>query len=256
MRNNIKMDVYRLCKSKSFYITLAIFLTVLITVLWGVSETGSTGGTATFGANTVQITGFSMIQTIQLFTGSGLLIMIAGVFAVVFYDEEQHSGFDKNIYALQIKKWKVCVGRWLIGVIFISVFFLSIILGVLITSSIVGIPLENEGVLETILFIVEMIFMNTVYLSVATLLVNITKGKTIAIVIIFILTSGMIDNVIASILDYFNLFDWTKVSPFINMIMLPPSYDATLTIRALALNASLLAVCWGIHIAYLRKRDV
>lgn len=256
MRNNIKMDVYRLFKSKSFYITLAIFLTMLITMLWGVSDTGSTGGTATFGANEVQITGFSVIQTIQLFTGSGMLIMIIGVFTVVFYDEEQHSGFDKNIYALQTKKWKVCVGRWLIGVILLTVCFLSIIIGVLITSGIVGIPLENEGLLDAILFIVEMIFMNSVYLSVATLLVNLTKGKTIAIVIIFILTSGMIDNVIASILDYVNLFDWTKVSPFINMIILPPSFDTTLTIRALALNASLLALCWGIHMAYLRKRDV
>ena len=80
MLNLIKMNLYRLFKTRVFYVML--LTTVILTGLLAGMETESA---STFG------------EFYASFASSGYVLIMVGVFAIVFSEEERKSGFLKNL---------------------------------------------------------------------------------------------------------------------------------------------------------------
>ena len=78
--NLIKMNLYRLFKTRVFYVML--LTTVILTGLLAGMETESA---STFG------------EFYASFASSGYVLIMVGVFAIVFSEEERKSGFLKNL---------------------------------------------------------------------------------------------------------------------------------------------------------------
>ena len=98
MLNLIKMNISRLFRTKALYTTMIIefVLFFLITMVGGEG---------------------SVVEMAGEFLGSGLVLMLVGIFATVYSDEERKSGFLKNLGSSNGRKRLIFVSK--IPVIFL-----------------------------------------------------------------------------------------------------------------------------------------
>lgn len=87
--NNLKMDLYRMVRQKSFYACLTILLILFNT------------------ANK------SAADFLYFFPNVILLPLAVLLFLALFVNEEMTSGFIKHVYPLYQKKWVMLIERWL-----------------------------------------------------------------------------------------------------------------------------------------------
>ena len=98
MLNLIKMNISRLFRTKALYTTMIIEVVLFFLI-------------------TMVVGGGSVVEMAGEFLGSGLVLMLVGIFATVYSDEERKSGFLKNLGSSKGRKRLIFVSK--IPVIFL-----------------------------------------------------------------------------------------------------------------------------------------
>lgn len=128
MLNNLKMDLYRMVRQKSFYISMGL---MLLFYFWLLNAEGIRNDTlfATFDYQKNTIVDF-----LYYFPKSTFYMIACLVFTSLFVHEEYASGFVKNIYPMQQKKWKLLIERWIFSILVCLIFWMSVVVLAAITN--------------------------------------------------------------------------------------------------------------------------
>ena len=106
MWNNLKMDLYRMVRQKSFYISMTV---MLLLYLWLTTAVGLQNNTpfATFhqGKDT-------LVDFLYYFPKSSFYQIAVLIFLSLFFCEEYASGFVKNIYPMMHRKELLLLERF------------------------------------------------------------------------------------------------------------------------------------------------
>ena len=166
MLNLIKMNLYRLFKTRVFYVML--LTTVILTGLLAGMETESA---STFG------------EFYASFASSGYVLIMVGVFAIVFSEEERKSGFLKNLLTPRSGKKNIFLAK--IPVVFLYSLFMF--LGELVASwlgSLFWAPGMHFGSIGSFIsFITFEVILHTVFGIAMMALYEITRNTIIPTII-------------------------------------------------------------------------
>ena len=195
MLNIFKLDMYRILRSKMFYICIITMNLVSGTMIFfGVIPSFS----AVMGSGATDMTGSMM--------GIGMAFMIIGIFFALFICGEFTTGFAKNIFARHSNPIRYIVGKLLsltvTGVIFIIVFSLVAMLLLVVTGSGVVLP---GGVLGLITFFIEKIFVCAAFASLILLACVFTRKSAVGVVVGVIAAMGVLPMVLGIAGNYFGL---------------------------------------------------
>ncbi len=183
MLNLIKMNLYRLFKTRVFYVML--LTTVILTGLLAGMETESA---STFG------------EFYASFASSGYVLIMVGVFAIVFSEEERKSGFLKNLLTTRSGKKNIFLAK--IPVVFLYSLFMF--LGELVASwfgSLFWAPGIYFGRIGSLIsFITFEVMLHTVFGIAMMALYEITRN-TIIPTIITIFGSANLHGMLISFLE-------------------------------------------------------
>jgi len=140
MFNLIKMNLYRMTKAVSSWVILFVAMAI------GVLDFAMLKITVDdpFHLGMAETAGFTsgmnwMVALQGVFFGTTLLIVI-GVFVVIFSNAETKCGFDKNIIGITKSKWKHTLARWISAMIGVTVimavtFFVTVALSFIFMNS-------------------------------------------------------------------------------------------------------------------------
>lgn len=118
MWNNLKMDLYRMVRQKSLYISIGL---LIVAFFWMLNAEGLVNNT-TFAS--FDRTKNSVLDFLYFFPKSMFFQLAVLIFSALFFNEEYSSGFVKNIYPVQ-SKLTLLLEKWIMSIIIILVFTLS-----------------------------------------------------------------------------------------------------------------------------------
>lgn len=200
MSNFLRMDLYRLVRSESFWamlIVVAVMSAISMGMLWWVSTPyfaesmaampgsgmtlGVTDGSSTSvdmaetAAAVSQIVGTTMLRNYgNMWISGGALAMIIGIFVALFLSSEFERGFAKNIFTAQTNRFAFFVSKALVillaTVVFVAFSFALQALGVAVLALPVEIPPLSDaviwlGLVVLVLFALQMIVALIVWLT-------------------------------------------------------------------------------------------
>ncbi len=268
MLNLLRMDLYRIFRSKSFYICFgALILCNLLTFGILLLLTNPTLKElimqygAEFSAGSEQIkealSGTSILEVFRQGTiGGGLFSVTTGVLASLFICTDFDCGFIKNIVAAHENKWdyilsKIC-SLVLINLLYLAGSFLSILPLNLISGGIFAWSYTGD-----ILFYLFSSWMVTNGLSALTMLICIvTRSKAAGIAGAICLNGGLIVMIVNTLLGLFGLQWLTKYSLYINLASLPSSFEGNYSLQACITGLVFLVIYTVISKIVLTRRDI
>ena len=128
MWNNLKMDLYRMVRQKSFYISMTV---MLLLYLWLTTAVGLQNNTpfATFhqGKDT-------LVDFLYYFPKSSFYQIAVLIFLSLFFCEEYASGFVKNIYPMMHRKELLLLERFVFSFITAFIYWAVIIVMVVVEN--------------------------------------------------------------------------------------------------------------------------
>lgn len=122
MWNNLKMDLYRMVRQKSFYISMII---MLLLYFWMSNASGLQSNTpfASFYADRD-----TMVDFLYYFPKSAFYTIAVLIFLSLFFSEEYSSGFVKNIYPMIHHKELLLLERFLFSFVAAFVYWIAVII--------------------------------------------------------------------------------------------------------------------------------
>lgn len=249
MLDVFKMDMYRILRSKMFYVCLLSMNMVAGTMI----ATGIIPDFATvMGSGTTDMTSSMM--------GIGMAFMIIGVLFSLFICGEFSTGFAKNIFARHANPVRYLGGKLLSltasGTIMILSFALVSMLLLAATGTGVVLPGGVGGLLA---FLIEKIFACAVFASVILLVCVVTRKPVVGMLAGVVVASGVIPMVLGIAGNYLG-FTWVSgllgytisgLSNAASLVFSGPAF-AVVVIGSIAW----IAVCTGLGSRAVKLKDV
>ena len=234
MWNNLKMDLYRMVRQKSFYIAMVI---MLLLYFWMTNAAGLQNNTpfASFYADKD-----TLVDFLYYFPKSAFYAVAVLVFLSLFFCEEYASGFVKNIYPSIHRKELLLLARFVFSFITAFIYWIAIIVMVAVENLWQQDSFATFNILQFIGYSLMQMLILTVIASFLNLLIH---GS----MTIFMLHAG-----IMSLLNV----DYTDYILYAISGQLPVEWDALFYSRA-AMVAITSAILYNVgSYILLQKKDL
>lgn len=270
MFNLLRMDLYRLKRSRSFYICLA-FLLVTIFLCYGiifmvgtpegqqlapkigmsalVYEDDENGESVLEGVDFV-----NMIR--QSCMDGGAYGITFGIMAAIFICKDFQSGFIKNIMSQHRKRWKYVISKLLVmGIADFS--YLIICFGFGALMNLMFHNLVPFGRWQDVLFYLSWIWLATMaFAALIIMLCVFARNMAVGVTMAVMLGSGLIILPLAGITSWFNADGWFDYTIYYNIAYGPSSYSIPADLKVFAIGAVFLTVYSITSVVISAKRDV
>lgn len=211
MINIVKSDIVRMLKSKSFWITLVAFLSLFVAIIF--MQNSSQNGTvfdATNGGREegLYITVDTIVKSFNSFVttfGYSFGLLFLGIYLSIFICNEYSSGYIKNIATLNNGRISIIIAKIVVAIVLIllmlvSCYGLSFVVGMMIVDG-----FEIETITTIFKSILTMFLHALATFSLITFVATLFKSKVAAIIVNFLIASGMLLPVINTVFDLLNV---------------------------------------------------
>ncbi len=262
MLNVIKMDFYRLFKTKSFYITQIIYLAVCALNIWSYSMIQNMSSSSDNGIVITTTSTFVFSDYMNTLLCGGTAILFVVIFTVIFCGGEFKKGYIKNIASIVSKKQYIIISKTII------ILFYTLIMHILtIIVGYVGVGLiaqEDTSIDLSKLFIIagiEILLCMAIALIVEAIFM-LTRKSIIAMIggIVYIYVGGIVYiflNFLVSHFTKYDDFDISKYTALGNMtININFSASHTDFIRSMIVGVIITAIGITLSIISINKKDI
>ena len=275
MLNIVKMDIYRMFKTKVLYVTIIIAAISVIAslaaaryqlnhpeyremmeeVLEQQNELDVNMG--------IQIGGMGIITedttTEDLFLGTlagGMFLVLSVIFCVVFVCTDHNSGFIKNVVSRKNYRSQTSLSKAISMVIYTVVQY-AVCLGIFILGYVLLFHNVNfTNVNDFIRFIAVQMLMQVAIMNLCILLCNLVRNMAFCMATGICISAGLFF-LIASLIDRFDLpIKTTDYLLTVLMRTLPVTYDSTLYIRVLVISIVSIVVYQTASFITMKRQDV
>ncbi len=269
MLNIIKMDFYRLFKSKSFYLIsgIAIVMTIFIMLMFGVYSLALNQlDTGTLNAETMALLETSLPSTFsqyfEVFYFGNYITLLLVIFIVIFCNAEFGRGYIKNIASLITPRYKFAFSK-LIVIAFVTVFIYILPAIVIICGcAIGGVPMTLENPAGLAKMIIVGIIMNISLTAFTMMLFYIFRKSMPALIsgIVYV-TMGQFAysllNLVFKAALQTEKIDITKFTNLGNMLYhVNMSADTVTYVRSVIVAVVILAASMALTCMSLNKKDI
>ena len=282
--NLIKMEMARLVRSKTAYVTLlfvAIFAALLFAMSASFGEQSQNNTLEKDNAMYAEISdeqamevkssgvGFVAVdftrnmditfeRLIHSFLSSGVFLVFCGIFAANTVCNKYKSGFQKNLGIYSHKKWQMVAAENASLLIFVAVEMILVILILLFLSVCYFDRFRLGSAVSIIRYLGMQILLYDVFSVLIMCLAELIRGKVIAITVTCLLSMGIGNVVLSKIDDLLKLKNFSVLDHCLiyHVKMLPVTYNAKVWGTAGAVAIFFFLLYNGISIAAVSQRDM
>lgn len=245
MFNLIRMDLYRIIRSKAVYVCLGILIATTIACygllyLMATPEGQKTAvaiGMLTDEADDLEEAGHvldgvdSLVFFRQISLDGGLYNVVFGIVIALFLGIDFQSGYIKNIMVLHKNRTKYILGK-LVTAGLINFFYLLVAYALNALMNRLFHTLVPYAGLKDSLFYLSWAWLLTMAFAALVIAVSVvTKNTTAAVTTAVLFGSGIVTLPIASVMDWFHLGGWFKYTIYYNMNHAPNVYSSVGDLR-------------------------
>lgn len=256
----MRMDIRRILKSKSFYISLFLLLALLVICICQqnplkLSYTDANDVKHAVGIYTSVDALVDTPLSIMYHFARSYIFLIFGIFMVLFVCSEYSSGYIKNSCMMYKSRAaiifnKLCITCFLSIVVVLVSFAFSTLLGFLIMD---GFHFGDAG--DLLLYLGMLILMNMAYFSLITLLCTMTHNKTVGIIVVFLIATAFSTIFLQPLFDMIGLSDMMNYTLSRLMMSIPMQYDHTQMLRITVMSITYVVVYHLGALLIVLKRD-
>lgn len=269
MLNLIKMDFYRLFRSKSFYLIsgITIIMSVFMMLMFGVySISLDRLNTGELNAETMELLESTLPKTFsqyfEVFFFGNYITLYLVIFIVIFCNAEFGRGYIKNIASLITPRYKMAFSKLIVAVFMTILVYILTALVVICGCAIGSIPMTVDNPGGLVKMLVVGLLMNISLTSFVMMLFYVFRKAMPALI------SGIVYVTMGSLLySFLNLLlkavfqsekiDCTKFTNLGNMLThVNTSADTETYVRATIVAVVILAASMGITCLSLNKKDI
>ena len=271
MLNLVRMDFYRLIRSKSFYACLAFLLTTIFMCYGIIFIVGTPEGQqlapkigmsmlvdAEDSENSESVLeGVDFISMLrQSCTDGGAYHLTFGIMVAIFICMDFQSGFIKNIMSMHRKRWKYVISKLLtIGIADFSYLVICFAFAALMNLLFHNLVPFGRG--QDVLFYLSWVWLVTMaFAALIIMLCVISKNMAVGVTMAVLLGSGLILLPLVGITSWFNADGWFHYTIYYNISYGPSSYSVPADLKVFAIGAVFLAIYSIIAVIVSAKRDV
>lgn len=271
MLNMLRMDFYRLIRSKSFYVCFAILVAACFLCYWTIWLVSTPAGQAA--AERMGMTGIVYIEgeeidttiseqydTLEMFREIGMdggaYTSILGVFMALFVCMDFHSGFVKNTLSIHRSRWKY-IGCKILLAGLANLCVLLLLFGISLLMNLFFGGMVSLAGLVDILFYMSWAWLNTTaFLALVVLIASFTRSGAASITATLLLGSGLVQMLLAKLTGMFGASGWMEYTLYYNLTYGPSRYTGPGDLKTYAVSCVFLTVCAAAAAAALSRRDV
>lgn len=236
MFNLLRMDFYRIIRSRSLYVCTGIFILTTISVyglLWLMAvpkgqETALRIGMLAIGelktASNILNDTDTLILFRQINLDGGLYNVVFGVWVMLFICTDYQSGFIKNIMAFHSNRW-IYVGSKILTAGMVNIFFLVTQYGVVLLLNYLFHTMVPYAKIGDILFYLAWVWLLTTAFSALIMLICVcTKSVAAGSLAAVLFGGGLIVVPLYQLMHLFHMGDWLKYSIYLSISYGPNCY--------------------------------
>ncbi len=268
MFNLLRMDLYRMKRSKSVYVSFAILVAVTILCFWMLWIVGTSQGqayafrsgmnlTVTPGEEIPQLEDYDSLTLFrEVDMDGGTYSIIIGILTAIFVCLDFNSGFMKNIMALHPDRWKYIAAKMMsVGILNIVLLTLHFLFCCLMNSA--WGPLVPFAGLKDILPYMASAWVNTTAFSAMIILVcMLTRSTAAGVMAALLLGSGVIHTLLYQLTSLFGLTGWYEYTLYYNTSYIPASFTSLADWKGTGIALVYLALYSALSMLALTKRDI
>ena len=221
MFNLVKADLYRLFKTKSYYIVGAILAAFILTLMYSLGDMINSGVSAEQFDYGFNITNPQLIDLLYNVLMNTILPMIIGIGAAMYICTDYSSGYIKNIASSVNNKATIALSKFITMIVGVTIYFILMIL----LTYIFGTLLIGNVVIGDVAAILQYagmsLFLNLVIVAFVILAASFFRSSaaTITLIVVVVMTAQLGYQV----LDQFLGLDLAEFSPIMNIGILTPA---------------------------------
>lgn len=268
MLNLLRMDLYRLLRSKSFYVCLGCLIVVNLIAfsflyMLGIPELRDMlvqkGATVTGDMGELERS-LAEVTILDLFhegtISGGFFALMVGVLASLFVCSDFESGFIKNILTAHENKWDYILSKiscfMIVNLSYLAITYLLCLLpNVLSGGFFAYVPAA-----DTLLYLCTAWMLMNGFSAVILLVCTITRSKAFGVAAAICLGSGLIVSAVGGMLSIFDLHGFMDYTLYINLAALPTVYDGAVPLKPIVLGAVCLIGYTVVSKVILTKKDI
>lgn len=270
MLNMLRMDLYRLIRSKSIYICFALLIAACFLCYWTVWLISTPAGHAAaermnmtgilYMEGEQDLTSFQQLDILTMFREIGMdggtYSSIIGVFMALFVCMDFHSGAVKNTLSVHRSRWKYIGSKTLLaGLLNLCVLLLFLGTSLLMNLFFSGL-VSSVGPAETLFYMSWAWLNTTAFLALVILVATFTRSGAASITVTLLLGSGLVQMLLAKLTGLFGANGWLEYTLYYNLTYGPTYYTEPRDLKTYAVSLVFLAVCSAAAAAALSKRDI
>lgn len=250
MFNLIKMDFYRMFRTKSFYIVGLILAAFVAMMMYSLGSSDPAWIQEYYGYD---INNMQMIDLLYETLMNGMIPMVIGIGAAMFICTDYSSGYIKNIASSVKNKTTIALSKFVVSTVGIIIYFiLMILLTYILGNLFVGTVVIGDASL-LVQYVGMDFFLSVVFLALVLLAASFFRSSAASITLIVVVM--MATQLGYSVLDHFLGIDLIPYSPVMNLQMLNPG-DTSGWMTAFVSGAIFLAVYLFGSVFVSEKKDI
>lgn len=268
MFNLLRMDLYRLLRSKSVYICLACLMAASLLCFWmlwlmdtpeGREAAARIGMTAITDAEDEGslLEGYdTLLMFRDIGMDGGVYVLIFGIVIVLFFCSDYSSGFMKNIMSLHRRRWAYITSKLMAAAIldfcYLAIeFVFCLLLNVLFHNLVPAAPVAD------VLFYLGLSFVVTMgFAALFLLFCTFTRSAAAGILAATLLSCGLLVTLVSYVTGLFGLNQWVSYTLYYNQTYAPSAYSGIGDLKGYAVGAVFLALYAVLSTVVLTRKDI
>ena len=266
MFNLLRMDLYRLKRSRSVYICFAVLLVISILCFWlvwmestpqGLTFAAKIGISETLQGDSLPVEAYdSLLMFREIAMDGGAYSAILGVLVTLFVCLDFQSGFLKNIMSLHRHRWKYVISKVMTAGI-LSFFYLTLHYVFCVLLNVLFGHLVPFTDFRNILFYLANAWGNTTAFSALIITVCFfTRSIAAGVLTSLLLASGIVQSLIYAFTSLFHIEGWQNYTLYYNLVFAPSSYVKIGDLRGFVVGLVFLILYTVISTVSLSRQDI
>lgn len=268
MFNLLLMDLYRMKRSRSFYVCMGILIFATVSVfvlLWLMAtpqgqETSLRIGMLAVGelkeASSILNDADTLILFRQISLDGGAYNVILGVWVMLFICMDYQSGFIKNIMTLYPNRWTY-VGSKILTSGIVNLCYLLIQFGiVLLLNRLFGTMLPYAKIEDSLFYLAWAWLLTTAFSALIMLVCVSTRSVAAGALAAVMFGSGLIVVPLHTLMSLFHMGDWTKYSIYFSLAFGPNQYSSLQDLQVFVIGIIFLVLYLTATGIVLKKQDL
>lgn len=268
MYNLLRMDLYRVRKSKSVYICFGILLAATAAIfglIWLMAVPKGQELSIRIGMLTAEEAAefadiLKGMDTLGMFRQTcldgGSYNLIFGVWVMLFVCSDFQSGFIKNVMALCQNRWNYVGSKIMTAGIVDFCYLILHLLFTLLANRLFGnmVPYADLG--DYVFYLSWAWLVTTAFAALVILICVLSRSVAAGAIGTVLFSSGIIVQMLYTLMNTFHMGNWLKYSIYLTLAMGPGEYTAWKDLHVYAVGAGFLILYSAVTGVILRRQDI